>query len=102
MIKTQSGMQLLFDETPGKENLLLQDKKGSTIKMDSVNGSVEIKTENARIQIAKKTITVKDSKENQIDMNENEFKVTSKVPFKIDASGQPVEIIGNTIDFNKG
>ncbi|MCK4764131.1 MAG: hypothetical protein KAW12_18170 [Candidatus Aminicenantes bacterium] len=47
-------------------------------------------------------IKVTDKKGNFIEMKEDSFTITSKVPFKIDASGQAVEIIGTTIDLNKG
>jgi phage protein D/phage baseplate assembly protein gpV len=42
IIKMKSGMQIVFDETPGSENLLLQDKAGSMIKMDSTTGSEQL------------------------------------------------------------
>jgi len=47
-------------------------------------------------------IKITDSSKNEITMGSEAFKITSKVPFSIDASGQPIEIIGATIDFNKG
>jgi phage protein D len=37
MIKTKTGMQLLFDETPGKGRLCLQDKPGNSITMSSAS-----------------------------------------------------------------
>ncbi len=42
VIKMKSGMQIVFDETPGLENLVLQDKIGSKIKMDSATGDIII------------------------------------------------------------
>jgi phage protein D/phage baseplate assembly protein gpV len=42
LIRTESGMELLFDETDGKQHLLLKDKKGSTIKMDAESGDILI------------------------------------------------------------
>ena len=47
-------------------------------------------------------IIISDSKGSFIEMKNDSFTICSKVPFTIDASGQPVEIIGDTIDFNKG
>ena len=37
---TKSGMQILIDESPKKENLVIQDKAGSKITMDSATGNV--------------------------------------------------------------
>jgi uncharacterized protein involved in type VI secretion and phage assembly len=42
VIKMKSGMQIIFDETSGSESLVLMDKKGSTIKMDSTTGDIII------------------------------------------------------------
>jgi phage protein D/phage baseplate assembly protein gpV len=46
VIKMKSGMQIVFDETTGSENLLLQDKAGSMIKMDSAKGDIIIEAKN--------------------------------------------------------
>jgi hypothetical protein len=51
--------------------------------------------------INKDGIKLTDSKENFIEMKEDAFTITSKVPFTIDASGQAVVITADTIDFNK-
>lgn len=61
IIKTKTGMQILFDETPGQENLYLQDKTGSFIKMDSITGDITIE--------AKGNITVKSGPGKKIDLN---------------------------------
>jgi uncharacterized protein involved in type VI secretion and phage assembly len=63
MFKTKSGMQILFDETPGLESVLIQDKAknsvtlasnpgaesitlkdkaGSTIKLDTTSGDIAV------------------------------------------------------------
>ena len=75
----------------------------TSIKIDGENGSIEIKVgEKVDIQITDKGIKIIDSKQSSIEMKEDAFQIDSKVPFTIDASGQPVEIIGATIDFTKG
>jgi phage protein D/phage baseplate assembly protein gpV len=46
VIKMKSGMQIAFDETEGKESIVLQDKAGSIIKMDSAKGDIVIEAKN--------------------------------------------------------
>jgi phage protein D len=42
VLKTKSGMQILFDETPGLENLVVQDKAQNTVTLDSTPGTESI------------------------------------------------------------
>ncbi|MEZ4731293.1 MAG: phage baseplate assembly protein V [Caldilineaceae bacterium] len=42
-LKTKTGMQLLFDETPLKEQLLIQDKAGNVIMLDSKANGEQIR-----------------------------------------------------------
>lgn len=42
VIQTKSGIKILFDETPGMENLTLQTKTGSTIKIDDTPAAEKI------------------------------------------------------------
>ncbi|WP_440948568.1 hypothetical protein ACSAZL_10270 [Methanosarcina sp. T3] len=44
--EVKSGMQVMFDETTGSKNLLLQDKIGSKIIMDSSKGDITIEAKN--------------------------------------------------------
>ncbi|NTU80289.1 MAG: hypothetical protein HGA45_13090 [Chloroflexales bacterium] len=43
VIRTASGMQVVFDETPGGEKLTLTNRIGSSITLDGVNGDIIIK-----------------------------------------------------------
>lgn len=61
MITTRSGMQILFDESPKKENLVIQDKAGSIFKMDSKTGDILIE--------AKGNVTIKSGSGGKIDLN---------------------------------
>lgn len=38
VIKTRGGLQITFDDTPGLENLMIEDKAGNTILLDSLVG----------------------------------------------------------------
>jgi phage protein D/phage baseplate assembly protein gpV len=42
MIKTKTGMQLLFDETSGQERLCIQDKPGNSIVMSSAPNAEKV------------------------------------------------------------
>jgi hypothetical protein len=74
----------------------------TSIKIDGKSGDIEIKADKTEIQMTDKGIKIIDPEGSFIEMKKDAFKITSKVPFTIDASGQPVEIIGDTIDLNKG
>jgi phage protein D/phage baseplate assembly protein gpV len=61
MIKLKSGMQIVFDETPGTESLTIQDKMGSSIKMSSPTGDITIE--------AKGNVIIKSGAAGKIDLN---------------------------------
>lgn len=42
LLKTRTGMQILFDETPKQENLSIRDKAGNTFVLDSKPGKESI------------------------------------------------------------
>ncbi|MBN1480108.1 hypothetical protein EH223_19300 [candidate division KSB1 bacterium] len=73
----------------------------TSFKIDGESGNIEVKMGEAQIQITAEMIKIVDSNENSIEMNKEAFNIHAKVPFTIDASGQPVIIKGDTIDFNK-
>ena len=74
----------------------------ASIKIDGESSDIEIKADDTEIQITDEGIQITDPQGSCIEMKKGGFKITSKVPFTIDASEQSVEIIGKTIDFNKG
>ena len=47
-------------------------------------------------------IMMKDATKNEIQMKTDGFTIVAKVPFKINAAGQAITIVGATIDLNKG
>lgn len=61
MIKLKSGMQIVFDETPGFESLTIQDKMGSSIQMSSPSGDIVIQ--------AKGNVTIKSGPAGKVDLN---------------------------------
>jgi phage protein D len=75
VIKTKSGLEVVFDETQGKERLVLRNQKGSSIIMDAVSGEITIE--------AKGNLELK-SKEGDINLTAANVKV--KVTGAMDVS----------------
>ncbi len=88
---------------------IIKTKKGHTIQLEDADDKEMItiiqKVEQSKcnvITMNKDGIKITDSTGSFIEMKENSFNVSSKVPFTIDAAGQAITIIGATIDLNKG
>lgn len=74
----------------------------ASIKIDGDNGHIEIKAGAVTVMITNdQAIKITDKSGSFIEMTESAFTLTSKVPFTLDASGQPVVIKANTVDFNQ-
>jgi hypothetical protein len=87
IIKTKKGHTIQIEDKDGEELILIVHK------VDESNHNVVLLDANG--------ITLTDFTQNQILMTGSEFKLTSKVAFTIDASGQAVEIKASTVDFTK-
>jgi hypothetical protein len=75
----------------------------TSLKIDGSTGNIELKAGDVVIAITHdQSIVITDKSGNSIEMSDQAFNLIAKVPFKIDASGQPLEIKAKTIDFNKG
>jgi uncharacterized protein involved in type VI secretion and phage assembly len=85
IIKTVAGHTIQLEDADGSEAILVREgKKGHVIVL---NGD---------------GIKVTDATGNMIEMTDSAMKLTAKVPFTIDASGQPVQIVCDSIDLKKG
>jgi uncharacterized protein involved in type VI secretion and phage assembly len=85
IIKTGKGHTIQFEDADGEETILIREgTQGHLVTMDSTG------------------ITISDASQNTIEMTSSAFTLTAKVPFTIDAAGQPVKIVGDAIDFEKG
>ncbi|MEB3180867.1 MAG: phage baseplate assembly protein V [Nostocaceae cyanobacterium] len=103
-IKTKSGIKILFDETPGKENLTLQTKTGSTIKIDDTPGAEKLSLQwkgidSNLIELKQDGITIK--------FNNNSINLSSQgITIKIDdnnsmqISSAGVNIKGTQVELN--
>lgn len=87
IIKTLKGHSIQLEDKDGEEMITIVHR----VDDDNVNV----------ITMNSSGITITDFTANQIVMKDDAFSITSAVPFTIDASGQPVEIKADTVDFTK-
>ena len=85
IIKTKKGHTIQFEDADGDEMVTI---------VEAVNGHV--------ITMNADGIKITHSGGSFIEMKEDAFNITAAAAFTLDASGQPVTIIGDTIDLNKG
>lgn len=82
MIRLKSGMQIVFDETTGRENLLIEDKAGNSIHLDSTTGREQLTLEDKMGSVikldsvtgdivieAKRNVVIKSSETGQVQLN---------------------------------
>lgn len=107
IIKTLKGHTIQLEDADGDEmvlvveatngNVIALNKDGITITDGAnSNGSQQ------QVLMSSSGVTVSDKNGNVIEMTDSAFNLTSKVALTIDASGQPLKIIADTIDLNKG
>jgi uncharacterized protein involved in type VI secretion and phage assembly len=100
--------QEMIQQPPTRK--ILKTRKGHTIQLEDKDGEEMItivqihkdKNKHNVITMNNEGIKITDTKENSIEMTDSNFTISSRVNFKIDASGKSIEIIGDSIDFNKG
>jgi len=85
IIKTLKGHTIQFEDENDKDMVML---------LEATNGN--------QIVMSKDGIKITDKTGNFIEMTDSAFTIKSNVEFKIDASGQAITIIADTIDLNKG
>ncbi|MGD9157549.1 MAG: phage baseplate assembly protein V [Desulfobacteraceae bacterium] len=90
IIKTKKGHTIQIEDKDGEEMITIIHWK------DKDNDEKNVFTMDAN------GIKLTDYTQNVIEMKSDAFTITSAVPFTIDASGQSITIIGDTIDLNKG
>ena len=85
IIKTAKGHTIQFEDADDAETILVREgSQGHLITM------------------GKDGIRIVDGSGNSIEMTDTAMELTAKVPFTIDASGQAVTIVADTIDLQKG
>ena len=83
------------------DGITVTDSNTNTIVMNSDGITVTDKNTN-KIEMTSDGITMTDKTTNTIEMSSSGFNITAMKPFKIDASGQSITIIGSAIDLQKG
>jgi hypothetical protein len=85
IIKTRKGHTLQFEDRDGAETVLVRE---------GVKGHL--------ITLTQDGIRITDATGNAIEMTDSAMTLHAAVPFTIDAPGQPVRIVCDTVDFKKG
>ncbi|MFC8363056.1 phage baseplate assembly protein V [Streptomyces griseorubiginosus] len=85
IIKTLKGHTLQFEDRDGAEAILVRE---------GARGHL--------IALTQDGIRITDATGNTVEMTDSAMTLHAAVPFTIDAPGQPVRILGDTIDFQKG
>lgn len=85
IIKTVKGHTLQFEDADGEEMVILKEAK---------NGRV--------VTLDKTGIAIDDGAGNRLEITSDAFRIVAAVPFTIEAKGQPIKLIGATIELEKG
>lgn len=108
IIKTKKGHTIQMEDKDDEEMVLIvqvkDDEKRNVISLNA-DGITLLQIINAetsnKVEMTASGIKLTDFTENVFEMNDSAFNIISKVAFTIDASGQAIEIIGDTVDFTK-
>jgi type VI secretion system (T6SS) baseplate-like injector VgrG len=102
IIKTLKGHTIQFEDADDAETILLREgSQGHLVTMNRNGITIVDKSENT-ILLSADGIQITDTTGNAITMTDSAFTLTAKVAFTIDAAGQPVTIVGDSIDLKKG
>jgi len=85
IIKTAKGHTIQFEDADDAETILVREGSHGHL-----------------ITMGQDGIRIVDGVGNSIEMTDSAMKLTAKVGFTIDASGQSVTIVADTIDLQKG
>lgn len=101
ILKSVKGHTLQFEDADGEEMVLIVEaKNGHVVVMNKDGIQVTDGANSHTVVLDGDGIRITDAAGNMIEMKSDAFNVVAKVPFTIDASGQPVKIVGATIDLN--
>ena len=88
---------------------IFKSAKGHTLQFEDADGAEEIlvvfevsEGERHVLRLSADGVEIRDAAGSSIVMTPDAFELTSAVPLRISAPGQPVTIAGDTIDLNKG
>ncbi len=102
VIKTVKGHTVQFEDADGAETVLIREgRSGHLITMDKNGITIVDKNQNT-IMLNDDGVKITDATGNAVELTSEAYTLTALVPFKLDASGQPVTIVGASIDLQKG
>jgi hypothetical protein len=102
VLKTLKGHTVQFEDADGAEMLLIREgAQGHLVTMNADGITIVDKSQNT-ILLSEDGVQITDATGNGIQLTDSAMTLTAVVPFTIDASGQPVSIVGDSIDFKKG
>lgn len=100
--KTRKGHTVQFEDADGAEAVLLREGgKGHRIVLDA-DGITITDADGNVVVLGDRAIRLTDATGNAIALTEDAVTVTAKKPLTIDASGQPIRIVGKSIALEKG
>jgi uncharacterized protein involved in type VI secretion and phage assembly len=109
IIKTSKGHTIQLEDKDGDELVLivcrLDDEKRNVIALDAqgiaITQFIDGSKQNS-VVLSDSGISLKDATDNEIQMTDSAFTITSKVAFTLDAAGQSVTITASSIDMKSG
>ena len=103
IFKTAKGHTIQFEDADDEELVLIVEMTNANVIALNKDGITITDGANSnKIEMKSSGITITDLTGNVVEMSDSAFKITAKVDFTIDASGQAVTVTGKTIDFKKG
>jgi len=99
-IITRSGHELVFDDTNGKENITIKDKKGNTVIIDTKSDSIYM-TANQNIELSASNIVMTASDNITIDAGK-EVEITAQDSLNMDERDSAVLNSGEDIELRAG
>ncbi len=99
VIRSRSGHVVVLDDSEGEPHILVQDKNGNTIKIDSKTDSVTIQVKGDARVVAQKDVRVQAQGDVQVQAQKT-LELSAQMGVKIDGGGGPVDIKGVVINLN--
>ncbi|MFC0541512.1 phage baseplate assembly protein V [Kutzneria chonburiensis] len=102
ILRTGKGHTIQLEDKDGEEAVLVQEGvKGHRVVLDQKGIRITDAAGNT-VETTESGLKFVDANENSVEMSDSAMKLTAKVPFTIDAAGQPVRIVADSIDLEKG
>jgi hypothetical protein len=101
-LKTLKRHTLQFEDADGAEGILLREGTHEHLITLDADGVRILDGAGNEVVLSADGIRLTDVTGNAVEMTKKAFTLTAKTPFRIDASGQPIQITGSSIALDKG